>query len=49
MCDLSLSNSLFQLDLIGQNEIIGLDALPDLGGQMLAGNISGRYVVDPSL
>jgi len=38
-----------QLDLIGQNEIIGLEALPELGAQMLAGNISGRYVVDPSL
>jgi len=38
-----------QLDLIGQNEIIGLEALPELGAKMLGGNIAGRYVVDPSI
>ena len=37
-----------QLDLIGQNELVGLEAVPDLGAKMLAGQISGRYVVDPS-
>jgi len=37
------------LDLIGSNEIVGLSAVPDIGKAMLAGNIKGRYVVDPSL
>jgi len=36
------------LDIIGQNEIVGLDAVPDIGAAMLKGQIKGRYVVDPS-
>jgi len=36
------------LDIIGQNEIVGLDAVPDIGTAMLKGQIKGRYVVDPS-
>ena len=36
------------LDIIGQNEIVGLDAVPEIGGAMLKGQIKGRYVVDPS-
>jgi len=38
-----------KLDLIGANDIIGLSAVPDIGKAMLAGQIKGRYVVDPSM
>lgn len=38
-----------KLDFIGSNEIVGLEAVPAIGKAMLAGNIKGRYVVDPSL
>lgn len=33
----------------GEERTVGLGQLPDLGGQMLKGNIRGRYVVDLSL
>eukprot|EP00092_Neocalanus_flemingeri_P000479 GFUD01000509.1.p1 GENE.GFUD01000509.1~~GFUD01000509.1.p1 ORF type:complete len:347 (-),score=135.68 GFUD01000509.1:128-1168(-) len=33
----------------GDDKTVGLGQLPDLGGQMLAGNIRGRYVVDLSI
>lgn len=36
------------LDIIGQNEIVGLDAVPEIGAAMLKGQIKGRYVVDPT-
>jgi len=37
-----------QLDIIGQSEIVGLDAVPGIGAAMLKGETTGRYVVDPS-
>jgi len=36
-----------KLDLVsGEARTVGLEQLPELGGQMLAGKIRGRYVVD---
>ena len=39
-----------KLDLVsGEERTVGLAQLPDLGGQMLKGNLRGRYVVDLSI
>ena len=39
-----------KLDLVsGEERTVGLAQLPDLGAQMLKGNLRGRYVVDPRI